>query len=80
MDVITHELDGKNHHRLIVNGVPGEWYPPTEVANGGVYYATQGHQGGVDFAKIAGGEYPVVFTIGSVLFDSLSATEDRKRH
>ncbi len=79
MDEITHELDGQKFHRLIVNGVPGSWFPPTEIAQNGVYYATQGHIAGLDFAKVVGGEYPVVFTLASVPFTDLSATEDRKR-
>ena len=78
MDEITHELGDGNWHRLIVNGVPGEWFPETELAIGGTYYGTQGHLGGVDFAKVVGGEYPVVFTLASIPFTGLPNTKDRK--
>jgi len=79
MDEIIHELDGENYHRLVISGVPGEWFPPKEIAHCGVYYAVQQDTGGVDFREVVGGDYPVVFTFAAVPFASLEATEDRPK-
>ncbi|KKK60306.1 hypothetical protein LCGC14_3025680 [marine sediment metagenome] len=67
-DTIVHELDGLDYHRLIVNGTPGEWFPPGEIACKAGYYATIRPQGAVEF--------PVVFSVVSEPFETLPATED----
>ena len=67
-DKVVHELDGLDYHRIIVNGVPGEWFPPNEIAFGGVYYAALRQQGAVTF--------PQVFSVTEESFDILAATED----
>ena len=67
-DRIVHELDGLEYHRIIVNGVPGEWFPPDQIAYSGVYYAVLHIQGAVTF--------PRVFSVTEEPFDVLDATED----
>lgn len=67
-DRIIQEHDGLDYHRLIVNGVPGEWFPPEEIAFNGVYYAVLRSQGAVAF--------PQVFSVVEESFDTLPATED----
>ncbi len=67
-DEIVHELDGCEYHRLIVNGVPGEWFPPSEIAFNGNYYAATMPQGSASF--------PIVFSVREENYTILSATED----
>ena len=67
-DRIVHEVDGVGYHRIIVNDVPGEWFPPKEIAFGGCYYATLCIQGSANL--------PQVFSIIEEDFAVLPATED----
>ncbi len=68
-DELVHEVDSENHHRLIINNEPGEWFQEDQIAVNGIYYATNIPQfGGVDF--------PTVFTIMGQEFTLLPDTED----
>ncbi len=71
MDEIIHETDIENFHRLVVNNVPGEWFPPTEIATAGVYYGCTTDVG------LAG--FPTVFTIKEVEVTHLRPSEEIKR-
>ena len=70
MDEIIHELDDDNCHRLIVNGVPGEWYQANEIAVNGSFFGI--------FRGIGRAEFPAAFTITEAKALILTPSKDRK--
>lgn len=71
-DEVTHEYDGFDCHRLIVNGEPGEWFHYTKVAINGDYFGTSDYFNGSGLPEVFTAEY----TEGSDVLEATKRQDD----
>ena len=49
---VLHEIDAEGYHRIIVNNIPGEWYPKDCYAQHGDYIAINPVSEGFTFPEV----------------------------